>query len=408
MEKRKGQSKMERVEHTYLQVIRNYCASTEAKIEIPEEEWEALSQFAKKHFMAAAFIPYMESGKSRKAGELKKQLKMLLYNYYQIEHFTQKTVSLLKKNQVPCYLMKGISLAAYYPMAEYRKLGDVDLYINSENALRKAKEVLQKEGFVEEDEISDHHLTYRYTFAQTGRTYLLELHYHIVGVYQYEPANQVVNEVFSEKNLCGEKQQIEGYEYQVLPPTEYVFYMLHHMLKHYLYSGFGIRLLCDFTFYVIRRQKEIDFEKLHGWCEKSHIMHFYETIIESCRTYLGLPYEIDEKIHGDKEVCRKFTERVLSEKDVGSADNTTLVGSGAYQKIHLGTYFKEGHLQMKVRFKKLSKYPLLWPFLWSITFFCFVRNTYRLRNTTVRETLQTFRAKNEERQLIPIFENEKK
>lgn len=399
---------MEHVDQIYLQLIRNYCIQSEEKVNIPENEWNILRQYADKHFMAAAFIPYMEAGKSGNTAELKKQLKMLLYNYYQIEHFTQKIVSLLNKNQVPYYLMKGISLAAYYPVAEYRKLGDVDLYINNENVLKKAKEVLEKEGFVEEAEISDHHLTYRYTFAQTGRTYLLELHYHIVGVYQYEPANQVVNEVFSEKNLCGEKQQIEGIEYQVLPPTEYVFYMLHHMLKHYLYSGFGIRLLCDFTFYVIRRQKEIDFEKLHSWCEKSHIMRFYETIIESCRTYLGLPCEIDEKIHGDGEVCRKFTERVLAEKDVGSADNTTLVGSGTYQKIHLGTYFKEGHMQMKVRFKKLGKYPVLWPVLWGITFVCFVRNTYKLRNTTVRETLRTFREKNEELQLIPIFENEKK
>ena len=63
---------------------------------------------------------------------------------------------------------------------------------------------------------------------------------------------------------------------------------------------------------------------------------------------------------------------------------------------------------MKVRFKKLGKCPVLCPVLWGITFVCFVRNTYKLRNTTVRETLRTFREKNEELQLIPIFENEKK
>ena len=40
-------------------------------------------------------------------------------------------------------------------------------------------------------------------------------------------------------------------------------------------------------------------------------------------------------------------------------------------------------------------------------YICFVRNTYKLRNTTVRETLQAFRKKNDELQLIPIFEQEK-
>ena len=44
--------------------------------------------------------------------------------------------------------------------------------------------------------------------------------------------------------------ELYGQTYPVLPPTENVFYMLHHMLKHYLYSGFGSRLLCDFTLYL--------------------------------------------------------------------------------------------------------------------------------------------------------------
>lgn len=399
---------MERSDQTYLELIRNYCTRSEEKVEIPEAEWEKLQHYAGKHFTAAAFIPYMESGQCGSNMFLKKQLKMLLYNYYQIEHFTKLVVSLMDRNDIPYYLLKGISLAAYYPDAEYRKLGDVDLYINEEKALEQAKEVLVAEGFVEEKEISDHHLTYHYTFAKTGRSYLLELHYHVVGLYQYEPANEVVREVFSSERLRGEQQMIEGYEYQVLPPTEYVFYMLHHMLKHYLYSGFGIRLLCDFTCYLEKRQEEVDFDRLHAWCRKSHIMQFYETIMESCRVCLGLARETDGRIQGDKEVSRKFMERILADKDVGSADRSTLVGSGTYEKVHLGTYFKEGHLQMKVRFKKLGKCPLLWPVLWVITFICFVRNTYRLRNTTVRETLQTFRKKNEKLQLIPVFEQEKK
>lgn len=399
---------MEHVDQTYLQLIRNYCIQSKEKVEIPEEEWSSLLQFAKKHYTTAAFIPYLEADKNEQTRILKKQLKMLLYNYYQIEHFTRMVVSLLEKNQIPCILMKGISLAAYYPEPEYRKLGDVDIYINDKMALKRAEEVLTENGFIEESEISNHHLTYRYTFAKTGRTYLLELHFNMVGVYHYEPANQVVDAVFSHAGLQGESQQIKGYTYQVLPPTEYVFYMLHHMLKHYLYSGFGIRLLCDFTLYMEARQDEIDFDRIHQWCRKSHMMHFYETILESCRNYLGLSRGIDRTIHGDDEISRKFIEKILAEKDVGSADKTTLVGSGTYEKVHLGTYIKEGHLQMKVRFKRLGKYPVLWPVLWVITFVCFVRNTYKLRNTTVRETLRTFRKKNEELQLIPIFENEKK
>lgn len=396
---------MKRVYTTYLHIIRNNCCKDSSPVTVHEEDLESLLQLAERHFTSSFLMPYINSKYTNICQALKKQLKMLLYNYYQIEHFTKKIVTLFDQNNIPCFLLKGLSLAAYYPDPEYRKLGDVDLYINDPEALKRAKSLLLANGFQEEDELSDHHLTYRYTFPKTGRTYLLELHYHIVGVYQYENANLVVNSVFSEENLKSELQTIEGYTYHVLPPTEYTFYMIHHMLKHYLYSGFGIRLLCDFTFYLTAHADDIDFGKIHKWCENSRIMHLYEIIIESCRIYLGLSSQIDPDIRYNKEDCEIFIEKILAERDVGSPDGTTLVSGGSYQNVHLGTYFKEGHLQMKVRFPKLSRCPLIWPVLWGITFYCFLRNTYKLRGTTLRATLKAFKKHNQETQLIQIFDN---
>ncbi|MFQ9395861.1 MAG: nucleotidyltransferase family protein [Lachnospiraceae bacterium] len=64
-------------------------------------------------------------------------------------------------------------------MPEYRKLGDLDLYINEPKALEKAQVLLEAQGYKEEKELSDHHVTYRYTFPKTGRSFLLELHYRV-------------------------------------------------------------------------------------------------------------------------------------------------------------------------------------------------------------------------------------
>lgn len=61
-----------------------------------------------------------------------------------------------------------------------------------------------------------------------------------------------MDEIFSASHLKPSFVELYGQTYPVLPPTENVFYMLHHMLKHYLYSGFGSRLLCDFTLYLER------------------------------------------------------------------------------------------------------------------------------------------------------------
>ena len=90
---------------------------------------------------------------------------------------------------------------------------------------------------------------------------------------------------------------------------------------------------------------------------------------------------------------------------MGTDISQSLVGSGSYQKVNFVTYFKEGHIQMKVRFPKASHYPVLWPALWCITFICFIRNTYTVRNTTFHQTLHSFKKINQKTKLIHIFEN---
>ena len=181
--------------------------------------------------------------------------------------------------------------------------------------------------------------------------------------------------------------------------------MIHHMLKHYLYSGFGIRLLCDFVLYLKRYEKEIDFSRIHQWCEASRISHLYEIILKTCRLYLALPASIDPAINASPETSEAFLIRILEDGDMGTDVSQALVGSGSYRKINLLTYFREGHVQMKVRFPKAGHCPLLWPALWPATFFCFLKNTYTLRNTTLRQTLNDFRKRNQKTSLIRIFEN---
>lgn len=67
----------------------------------------------------------------------------MMLNYYQIEHFTRLTVSLLRKNNIDCYLLKGLSLADCYPVPEYRKLGDLDLYLADPSDLARAQAILK-------------------------------------------------------------------------------------------------------------------------------------------------------------------------------------------------------------------------------------------------------------------------
>lgn len=391
---------MQTTDTIYLNILKATVTNQPVTELLSDDTEKQISALAGRHYTSAFLLPYI---KGTTISQLQKQqVRQLLLNYYQIEHFTQKISSLFEQHQIPYFLLKGISLAAYYPEPEYRKLGDVDLYINDSAALEKAKRVLTQNDFTEINELSDHHLTFQYTFPLTGASYILELHFRIVGLYQYAPANKLIDQIYAPGHLQPEMQQLHDHTYPVLPPNEYVFYMLHHMLKHYLYSGFGIRLLLDFTLYLNVRYQEVDFSLIHSWCRQSHILHFYEIILTCCRQ-LGLHPSVDSEITADVTDSQTFLTRVLNERDMGTVKASTLVGSGVYKTITPLTYFKEGHLQMHVRFPRLGKCFLLWPVLWSITLICFLRNTYKLRHTTLRDTLQSFRQTNQSARQIHIF-----
>lgn len=393
---------MQPIYTTYLSILKQMCDSTDP-ITLPQEEQRALLPLATRHFTAPFLLPYITDPFCFE--QFKKQTKRLMLHHHQIAHLTVLLTTLLDDAKIPYFLLKGISLAQYYPFPESRKLGDVDIYIADKKSVSRAQKLLEENGFVLIPEVSDHHLTYQYSFDKIGRTFLIELHFRIVGLYHFAPANQLVDTIYSADRLHPVFQQIEHRTYRVLPPTEYAFYLIHHMLKHYLYSGFGIRLLCDFVFFVDAHKTDIDFEQLHDWCRTSHIIHLYEIIVESCRIYLGLSSDIDEQIHADPEVCAEFIQRILAENDMGSTDESTLVGSHSYKKITPFTYLKEFHLQMHVRFPKLGKYIPLWPILWIFTLICFIKNTYSLRKTTLTKTLRAFHEKNQQTQLLKIFDN---
>ena len=394
---------MNHIEQLYLQIIYDTCTQTSSALTIAQDDSVSLTNLAQAQSSLPFLLPYIKD--SSLLYNIKHQTKLMMLNYYQIEQFTRRIADLFDANNISYVLLKGISLAAFYPVPEYRKLGDVDIYINDKEMFNRASALLLANGYTKDDEISDHHQGYLYKIPQTSRTMLLELHYRIVGLYQYAPANKIVDAVFASGAFTPIIQKVNDRSYPVLPPTEYTFYMIHHMLKHYLYSGFGIRLLCDFSFYLEYNYTDIDFVKIHTWCEESKILHLYEIILETCRIYLGLPETIDSKIHYNKNDCEAFITQLLEDGDVSPNNGPTLVGSGSYKKINFLTYFKEGHLQMHVRFPKLGKCPLLWPILWLITLVCFLYNNRTIRNMSLAQTLRSFKQDNQKSNLLRIFDN---
>ena len=131
---------MERIYNTYLKIIKNICTGSDHSVSVHPEDLPALAKLAQEHCTVPFVLPYLRSASVYPA--MKQQVKGMMLNYYQIEHFTRLTVSLLRKNNIDCYLLKGLSLADCYPVPEYRKLGDLDLYLADPSDLTRAQAIL--------------------------------------------------------------------------------------------------------------------------------------------------------------------------------------------------------------------------------------------------------------------------
>ena len=86
---------MERIYNTYLKIIKNICTNSDHSVSVHPEDLPALAKLAQEHCTVPFVLPYLRSASVYPA--MKQQVKGMMLNYYQIEHFTRLTVSLLKK-----------------------------------------------------------------------------------------------------------------------------------------------------------------------------------------------------------------------------------------------------------------------------------------------------------------------
>ena len=137
---------MDQLYTDYLQIIREVCTNSEKRHVFHGEKLKDLYRLSSEHFTVPFLLPYTAPS-DKLFFQIRQQTKMMMLHYYQIEQFTVRLTSLLKEHHIPCILLKGISLAAYYPTPELRKLGDVDLYISDPDDLDKAKQILERNDF---------------------------------------------------------------------------------------------------------------------------------------------------------------------------------------------------------------------------------------------------------------------
>lgn len=335
---------------------------------------------------------------------LQKRVISCCYGCYQMLDFTRMIIHILEEEQVNYYVLKGISLLSCYPDFEMRGYGDVDILVPQEADFNKALKRFQAEGFQGKRDFTDHHT--ELLLHRDGRQFLLELHNTVIASQDNAHLNKKVVKTYTGLPVRQEVFEPAGLHYHALPPTENALHLVLHMLQHFLKSGFGIRLLCDWCAYLEKHGDELDTALLADYLADLGLTGFCNAMTELCVRYIGLPEKtaaIAMSDHIKPSALDELMNDILSAGQFGKNDvSRMLIMSDNYTAPI--SYFHQLHRQMKNRFQKLHRIVPLWPVLWCITGICFLWNNHFLRKTKTSDILQTAKKRKQLLQELHLYQ----
>ena len=329
----------------------------------------------------------------------------VLQNYHLL--FLGKTiVEKLKENKIEVLVLKGCSTAAFYPVPELRKTGDLDLLLLNEDDLKKTSQIFAGLGIRQKEEQSaNHHISYR-----TKDGIEIELHIMLAEPFASEKINRYLKRVAGQ--CRNHKTEIEsmGVNVWCLGDGYHGYYLLLHMLQHFLRAGFGVKLFCDWTAFW-NKEKSSEEEKIFlQLVHESGLYGFAERVTAACIAYLGLPPESAAFLFGRaltvteaEEMSRQMMLDVLEAEEFGHSGAERMV---VLKDRSLAGYVREFHHQMQLNFPKAGRIFLLWPILWIRTLLRFLINNKKIRKVSMWTVFQKAGDRSRLIKDLKLFEDE--
>lgn len=321
---------------------------------------------------------------------------------YRLLMLSRYVIGLLKENGIDAILLKGCGTAAWYPVPELRKSGDIDLLFKSEDETRKALQILAQQGFVTtEDQPANHHIV-----CESRDSVSLELHMSLAEPFDSEKTNRFLADC--QKEYFAHRRVVDcmAVAFELTSDGYHAFYLLLHMLQHYVRAGFGVKLLCDWVVFWESPLSEEEKKIFLRLTQESGTFGFAVMMTRVCVKYLGLrEKQVEFLMQAEpKDVC-DLTEELMAEifeaEEFGHSSKDRMVvlrGTG------LMDYAREFHHQMKLNYPKAGKIMVLYPVLWIMTLCGFLYRNRTLRKVSGRQILKKAKKRSQLTEQMRLFQ----
>lgn len=348
-----------------------------------EINWDKLLMTARQHSVLSLLYPMCEEENCRMPklvqDAVQKATVSATKQSYRLLFLSKFLVYRLQEAGISVVLLKGVATASYYPVAEYRKSGDVDLLLLDGDNLETCSRILTDCGCVKkESQDALHHVTF---MAEGGIE--IELHTLLAEPFDNRKINKYLEKIVLQCAGQVQQKEIMGIFLPILKDGYHAFELLLHMLQHFLRAGFGLKLLCDWVVFWNQEHSIEECELYLKLVNESGMKGFSDMVTLVCCQYLGLNRSNVAWMGWDSTLdIEEFMREVLEAEEFGRSASDRMVvlrGSGLWD------YVREFHHQMRLSFPKAGKCFLCWPVLWLITFVRFVKNNRKVRNVSTKE-----------------------
>ena len=234
------------------------ASKTENKMEMDDSDWRQILKLAAMHdvlpLVGCALLEHPEIYCPK---QYKEYLLELVRNKAGCNLVKQlrfcQLINEMKQAGIDVCVIKGCVLAECYLYPESRNSSDNDILIPI-NQERAAADFLAQKGFrVETRSQTRHHAV-----CQHPKFGLLEVHVHLYDELVMESWFNGINEneLLLEPTMTAEKP---NESITTLGCTDHITFIALHMIKHFVRSGLGIKMLLDIMLFVKKHKMNIDF-----------------------------------------------------------------------------------------------------------------------------------------------------
>ncbi len=309
---------------------------------------------------------------------------------YHLYQETDRVVKALENAGLSVVVLKGSTVGSFYEMPEYRKSGDIDLWLKDVDSFNhrfnEAAAVLEDMGYQKDESMDSlYHVGFKNSLGLE-----VELHIKLTGEFSNKKLNSIVEEFTSSlrNKKIGIVRILDCYEFPSLEGADLIYYNLLHMLHHFTTKGFGWKFICDWAMMFKEDLPSETKIALFQLLENSKLLDFAEAVSLLAVNYLGLEKEkVEFLISGSisDEVIVHMAVDIFEAGEFGSDNKGSMLRP---ENANLFGMVKLFYQQVKKNYPRAYKVIPLWIVLWPATLFKFMYNNKHIRNVSTTDVLK--------------------